>query len=276
MLAVAAMTLGLASCGNDDPINTDTYEYGVANLITKTVSGESFYDTSSGYLKFVIDYVKGNAKLEVHDAKYAAMMPAQTFTLDNLTGNFTYIDVFSLTSGSTTYDVMEGYQVKDVRCNANIGLTMHYLTYSVVSSRGTSQVYTFPSAILSKLDDDAMNYNATPNFFLLFTAGLNSEGTYSGNVLLTNVQFNIGERQSPKMTIRIPYDEHVTITPTATGYTVSGTGITGLYRQLEEFIPFEQSTIDNLILVVDVVNKEYSIAFDCMGGSFEDSGKLYL
>ena len=276
MLAVAAMTLGLASCGNDDPVTTDTYEYGVNELITKTVSGETFYDTSNGYLKFTLDYLKSSANLEIHDVKYAAMMPAQTFNLDNLTANFTYADVFSLTSGNTTYDVMEGYQVKNVRCNVNLGVVMHYLTYSVVTSRGTSQVYTFPSVILSKLDDDALNYNSTPNFFLVFTGNLNSEGTYSGNVLLSNVQFSIGERQSPKMTIRIPYDEHVTITPTATGYTVSGTGITGLYRQNEEYIPFEQSTIDNMEIVVDVVNKQYSISFDCMGGSFTDSGKLYL
>ena len=276
MLAVAAMTLGFASCSNDDPIKTDTYEYGVTGLITKTVSGESFYDNTNGYPKFFIDYVKGSVKLELHDVKYAPMMPAQTFTLDNLSATFASSDRYSLTSGDKTYTVMEGYQVKDVRCNAHIGLFMHYLTYSVVSERGTSKVYTFPSTILSKLADDNLNYTTTTDTYFIFTSEIGNEGSYTGHLVLNNVQFSIGDRQSPKMTITIPYDEHVTLTSTKTGYIATGTGITGLYKEGNIEVPFEQSTIDNMEIVVDVVNKEYSISFDCMGGYYEKSGKLYL
>ena len=153
---------------------------------------------------------------------------------------------------------------------------MYYLAYDVVSSNGTSKVYVYPKSILSVLEDNNLDYADATELYFTFKCALNDENNYEGDVLMSNVQFQIGERTSPKMTIRIPYDDLVTITGTTTGYVVTGTGITGKYQQGGTEIPFEQSTIDNLEIIIDVVNKQYSISFDCMGGSFANSGKLYL
>ena len=277
LMALAAMTLGIVSCGDDNPITEDHLSFGVRDLISKTVSGNTFFDYTNSKLRFDLNYLADTACLHVLDTKFNQRMPVTvSFSLSGMNVDYSSRDRFTLTG--TGYDPMEsmGYQVNNVRCNVNASLNMYYLAYDVVSSNGTSKVYVYPQTILSVLEDDNLFYTDATELFFTFKCGLNNENNYEGNVLMSNVQFSIGERTSPKMTIRIPYDDHVTITGTTTGYVVTGTGITGKYLQGGTEIPFEQSTIDNLEIVVDVVNKQYSISFDCMGGSFEDTGKLYL
>lgn len=275
MMALGAITMGFVSCGNDDPIGEDKISFGVSNLITKTVSGNHFFDYGGGTLRFHLDYLADTACLQVLSTKFSEQMPLTiNMTFAGMTSSYTSRDRYKLTG--TSYNVMDGYEVQNVRCDANTSLKMFYVHYNVVSTRGTSQVYVYPQTIYSSLADDNLDYSNATELYFTFKCGLNNENTYEGNVLLSNVQFSIGERTSPKMTIRIPYDDNVTVTGTTTGYVVTGTGITGKYQQGGTEIPFEQSTIDNLEIVVDVVNKQYSISFDCMGGSFANSGKLYL
>lgn len=276
MMAFAAMTLGMVSCGDDSPIREDKLTFGVTDLITKTVTGDNFFDYADGKLRFDLNYLSDTACLQVLDAKFAKQMPLTVDMLFNsMSINYSGRDRFSLTG--TNYEVMDGYQVNNIRCNANVSLKMYYLTYDVVTSRATSKVYVYPTNILSTLSDDNLDYADTSEFYLIFNCGLKNDGSYEGDLALNNVQFSIGEATSPKFRlIRIPYDENVTITGTQTGYVVEGTGITGKYLQGSVEIPFETSTIDNLRIEVDVVNKQYSIFFNCMGGEFSSDGKLYL
>ena len=172
---------------------------------------------------------------------------------------------------------MDGYTVNNVRCKADVSHKTYYLTYEVVSPRATSQVYVYPQSIFTALADDDLNYASTNDLYLTLDCGKDAEGEYEGKVALNNVQFSIGDRTSPTFKrITIPYDENVTVTGTKTGYIVEGTGITGLYLQGTTEVPFDQSTIDTLKIEVDVVNKNYSIFFNCMGGEFRSDGKLYL
>ena len=277
MMALAAMTLGIASCGDDNVITEDNISFGVKDLISKTVSGNTFFDYTNSKLRFDLNYLADTACLHVLDTKFNQHMPVTvSFSLSGLKVDYSTRDRFTLTG--TGYDPMEsmGYQVNNVRCNVNASLNMYYLAYDVVSSNGTSKVYVYPKTILSTLEDNNLDYADATDLYFTFKCGLTDGNKYEGDVLLSNVQFQIGERTSPKMTIRIPYDNQVTVTGTTTGYVVTGTGITGKYQQGNTEIPFEQSTIDNLEIIVDVVNKQYSISFNCMGGEFESSGKLYL
>lgn len=251
------------------------YTIFISNLMGKTVSGGSFFDCADPRLRMDLDYQASIANMQIIGVRYSEIQPiASTFTLCELLTNYTSLDRFELVG--TGFTPMGGYQINNVKCNVNTTLDMCYLTYDVVSSMGTSKVYVYPQTILSVLPGDNLKYSQTTDLYLLLNAKLGNNGIYEGNVLLTNVQIKIGDRVSPKMTIRIPYDEHVTITPNATGYSVSGSGITGLLKQGNFWLPFEQSTIDNLQIEVDVVNKRYSIFFEIMGGQFEDSGTLYL
>ena len=275
IVALGAMMLGVASCGDDSPVREDKLSFGVTDMMSKTVTGDNFFDYAGSKLRFDLNYLADTACLQVLGTQFAALQPMTVNLMFDATKvTYTARDQFVLTG--TSYNVRDGYQVKDIRCSTNLSLKMYSLRYTVVSERATSQVYVYPTSILSALADENLDYANANEPYFIFKCGLNSDGNYAGNLLLNNVQFQLGESSSPKMTIRIPYDEHVTIAGTATGYTVTGTGITGLYQQGTVEIPFERSTIDDLMIDVDIVHKSYSIYFKCMGGEYENSGRLYL
>lgn len=274
LVALAAMMMGVASCGDDGPVSEDKFSFGVTDLMTKTVTGDNFFDYAGSKLRFDLNFLADTACLQVLDTKFSSRQPVTVNLLfDGMKINYSARDRYTLTASS--YNVMD-YQVKDIRCNADLSNKMFYLLYTVVSERATSQVYVYPTTIFSALADDNLNYAKATETFFTFNCGLTSEGKYQGSAMLYNVQFQLGESSSPKMTIRIPYDEHSTVTSTTTGYTIEGTGITGLWLQGTTEVPFDRSTIDDLKIEVDVVNKSYSIYFKCMGGEYENSGRLYL
>ena len=272
IVVLAAMTMGAVSCGDDDPIREDKLTFGVTDVITKTVTGDNFFDYDGSKLRFDLNYMADTACLQVLDTKFAKQMPLtvnMTFNAMNI--SYTARDRYLLTG--TNYQVMDGYTVNNIRCNADLLLKTYYLTYDVVTSRATSKVYVYPENILSTLADENLNYATANELYFKFNCALASDSSYKGDVCVYHVKF---AEAAPLLTIRIPYDEHVTITGTKTGYTVEGTGITGKYLQGTTEVPFERSTIDNLKIEVDVVNKSYSISFNCMGGEFTSDGKLYL
>ena len=275
LVALAAMMMGVASCSDDGPVSEDKFSFGVNDLMTKTVTGDNFFDYAGSKLRFDLNFLADTACLQVLDTKFSSRQPVTVNLLfDGMKINYSARDRYTLTASS--YNVMD-YQVKDIRCNADLSNKMFYLLYTVVSERATSQVYVYPTTILSALADDNLDYAKATETFFTFNWGLTSEGEFQGSTMLHNVQFQIGESSSPKIpSIRIPYDEHSTVTSTTTGYTIEGTGITGLLLQGTTEVPFDRSTIDDLKIEVDVVNKSYSIYFKCMGGEYENSGRLYL
>lgn len=277
LVALAAMMMGVASCGDDGPVREDKMSFGVTDLMTKTVTGDTYFDYAGSKLRFDLNYLADTACLQVLDTKFSSRQPFPVNLLfDGMRINYSARDRYTLTASS--YNVMS-YQVKDIRCNADMSNKMYYLTYSVVREGNTSQVYVYPSTILSALADDNLDYAKAT--YLTFNCGMNNQGNYEGYVMLHNVQFHIGKTKSPVMTIRIPYDEHVTITANATGYTVEGTGVIGLYQQNGIEIPFDEHPVKNLKITVDITSKSYSIFFNCMEvdgveGEFSAEGKLYL
>lgn len=279
LMALTAIAFGISSCGDDDPIRKDKLSFGTRDILTKTVTGELFYDHSGGYLRFEVDYLTGATDIEVAEIKYSRNQPAITFDLEGL--NTIVSSRERLVMTGTGYDPMEGmgYTINNVRCNVNTALKMYYMTYDVVSPRTTSKIFTYPTNIMSQLgDEDNLDYDNANELYFKFNLeadGTQADGSlkFKGHAYVYNVQF---APTAPILSIRIPYDDHVTITSTSNGYTVEGSGITGLYLQGTTEVPFERSTIDDLKIEVDVANKTYSIYFKCMGGEFDKSGKLYL
>lgn len=272
LVALAAMMLGVASCGDDGPVSEDKFSFGVTDLMTKTVTGDNFFDYAGSKLRFDLNFLADTACLQVLDTKFVAPMPPVSLLFDGMKINYSARDRYTLTASS--YNVMD-YQVKDIRCNADLSNKMFYLLYTVVSERATSQVYTYPQKIFTTLADNNLDYANANELFMMFDCKYNEENGYEGNIYLYNAKFS----EAMPITlpqIRIPFDEHSTVTGTTTGYTIEGTGITGLWLQGTTEVPFDRSTIDDLKVEVDVVNKSYSIYFKCMGGEFENSGRLYL
>ena len=273
LVALAAMMRGVASCGDDGPVREDKMSFGVTDLMTKTVTGDTYFDYAGSKLRFDLNYLADTACLQVLDTKFAARQPYPVNLLFNgMRINYSARDRYTLTASS--YNVMS-YQVKDIRCNADMSNKMYYLTYSVVREGNTSQVYTYPQKIFTTLTDNNLDYANANELFMMFDCKFTEENRYEGNIYLFNAKFS--DAMPPTLPqIRIPFDEHSTVTGTTTGYTIEGTGITGLWLQGTTELPFDRSTIDDLKVEVDVVNKSYSINFKCMGGEFSAEGKLYL
>lgn len=278
-MALAAMAMGLVSCETEVPIPDKKYKtIEIDELMTKTVTGDAFFDYAGTQLSIGL-YQLGGVDIQVIDTKFSESQSSPVSFLLDQTGAYGQ-DYIMLLSGYKPKNVTtEGidYRVSDVSCVIHTQMPLCYMKYTVTSSNATSQVYVYPHTVFTALQDGRrMDYEGVSDLYIRFNASLDNQGKYQGSALLHNVQFKIGERTSPKMTIRIPYNDLVTITPTKTGYSVEGNGITGLYQQGSTEVPFEQSTIDNLKINVDIVNATYSIFFNCMGGEFESNGALNL
>ena len=272
LVALAAMMMGVASCSDDGPVSEDKFSFGVTDLMTKTVTGDNFFDYAGSKLRFDLNFLADTACLQVLGTKIVAPMSPVNLLFDGMRINYSARDRYTLTASS--YNVRD-YQVKDIRCNADLSNKMFYLLYTVVNERATSQVYVYPTTIFSALADDNLNYANANELFMKFDCKFTEESGYEGNIYLFNAKFSDAMPKTLPQ-IRIPFDEHSTVTGTTTGYTIEGTGITGLWLQGTTELPFDRSTIDDLKVEVDVVNKSYSIYFKCMGGEFENSGRLYL
>lgn len=96
----------------------------------------------------------------------------------------------------------------------------------------------------------------------------------SSTIYVYNIQFTIGDRVSPAMTIRV--DAPVTVDKSGKVFTYAGTGMHPyMLRGTTEMQLFDDAyLVTNLKCTVDTKNSTYDIAFDCHGGHFADSGNL--
>ena len=71
LVALAAMMMGVASCSDDGPVREDKLSYGVTDLMTKTVTGDTYFDYAGSKLRFDLNYLADTACLRVLDTKFA-------------------------------------------------------------------------------------------------------------------------------------------------------------------------------------------------------------
>ena len=101
------------------------------------------------------------------------------------------------------------------------------------------------------------------------------EETGKGTIDVFNVVFRIGEQTSPAMTIRIP---DAKFTRKADVITFDDTDIAPMMLRGSQYIPMGDPAynVTDLKSTIDLKARTFSISFDCHGGSFSDTGKIYL
>ena len=101
------------------------------------------------------------------------------------------------------------------------------------------------------------------------------EETGKGSIDVFNVVFRIGEQTSPAMTIRIP---DAKFTRKGDVITFDDTDIAPMMYRGSGFVPMGDPAynVTNLKSVIDLKARSFTISFNCHGGSFSDSGKIYL
>lgn len=92
----------------------------------------------------------------------------------------------------------------------------------------------------------------------------------SCSIYLYSVVFTIGERQSPPLNIRIdaPY------TYLLKTFNITGNNITPYLLSGKTPVPMPDFIVTDLIGLVNLDAKVYSISFDCHGGHYYKTGKL--
>ena len=163
---------------------------------------------------------------------------------------------------------MPGYTVTNVDGYANPKDGVLYVSY-VVNNTWTvnisSQLY------YSALSDGKFSYGSTNEKYITYFL-YQANSAWKGDIKMFNIQF---APQMPTLKqIRIPL-AGVTITPTATGYSMSGTDIVPYYTTGTTEAPMKDRTITDLTGSVDLVTKKYTLQFTCFGLTVSYNGSLY-
>lgn len=114
-------------------------------------------------------------------------------------------------------------------------------------------------------------YESETDTHFLFDIDMDKD---SSSIYMYNIVFRIGEATSPAMTLRV--DAPVTVDKDGKVYTYAGTGIVAYMMRGTTWMPMpgESYLVNNLTCTVDTKNSTYSIAFDCHGGHFDETGQL--
>lgn len=274
MMAIAAMLLGFASCGDDEPDNVDKFSSGLSGLCTKTSAGGQLLCDDECSTQFEIDYTNRVVDIKMIDVKFAPAMPDVPFELKGLKA--TIADRDHINVSGTGLQPMDGYTVNNLTGTINLALQAFYLRYTVTTNKGNFDVVTTSFINLSALPGGQTNYTLTNDKFYCFMRQ-STHDISAGNglsIYIYNISF---AANMPTIDCRIPIDG-ANIISTATGFTATGTSILPYYMNGGDVeVPMPERQVDNLKLNVDLMNKKFNIEFDGFNDvHFTDSGTLYM
>lgn len=270
LLAAMAVLLSFTACGddNDEPLGPTGSTTSIEALNVKTVTGGNVSNESSCATDVTVDPSKGTVSLTFKDISFSKRMPSVTFSLEGLkytTGKNSRTE-YHFTAPTVT--PMQGYTVTNVDGYANPKDGVLYVSFVV---NNTWTVYVSSQLYYSALSDGKFSYSTTNDTYISYFL-YQANGAWKGDIKMFNIQF------APNMPtlkqIRIPLAT-TTITPTVTGYTMSGTDIVPYYTTGTTEAPMKDRTITDLTASVDLVAKTYALQFTCYGQTVTYHGSLY-
>ena len=269
LMALAAIMLTFTACGSDDDDPVEMIQANEPGLIVKTTMGGNPFFLSTCDLAFNIDFSNKSLNLGINQITFAPRMPKINFEANGL--KVTNNSRTDFTFSGTGVKVMEGYTLNDVTGRYIKDLSSLILTYTVSAERGEYGVLTFSPVLFSKLPDGGYDYDNTTERFYKFKSQIDDDNNFTASICIDNIQF---VPQMPKLEeIVIPLDD-ATIVQTANGYTATATTIIPMFKQGDKYIPFPDRTVSNLNYELNVLNKSFTIEFDCYGLHFTDSGTI--
>lgn len=271
LLAAMAVLLSFTACGDDnnEPLGPTSSTTNIETLNVKTVTGGNVSNESSCATDVTVDPSKGTVSLTFKDISFSKRMPSVTFSLEGLkytTGKNSRTE-YHFTAA--TLPPIGNYTVTNVDGYANPKDGVLYVSFVV---NNTWTVYVSSQLYYSALSDGKFSYSTTNDTYISYFL-YQANGAWKGDIEMFNIQFAPNMPTQPH--IRIPLDG-ATITPTATGYSISGTNIVPYFTRGTVELKDEKFTITDLTASVDLVTKTYSIQFTCVGQTWgKKSQKLY-
>lgn len=263
-----AMVAGFTSCGDDNNGNnkgedmTTTQTFAMS---AKTRSNSVLVYDCDFTATFTAKYADKTATLALNNVKFAEKMPAVNFVIEGI--KFTQEDsVFTLKASSVK--ASGGYTVGGLKGKIDTKNKVYNISFCVD---------TYEVLLTSP-------YNCSDNL----PSGTNTQKSYAFKQSTEGAQkklrFSI---MNVKFSDKMPYPlqemavyfndgDGSTITNTATGYTFESASITPYNKAGTTEIPMDSRQMTNVKGTVDLVNRKFTIDFDCMGLNWKDKGSLYL
>ena len=264
-----AMVAGFTSCGDDNNGNNK----GEDMTTTQTLAMSAKTRTKSVLVydcdftaTFTAKYADKTATLALNNVKFAEKMPAVNFVIEGI--KFTQEgSVFTFEASSVK--ATGGYTVGGLKGKIDTENKVYNISFYVDATYEV--LLTSPYNCSDNLPSGTDTQKSYA--FKQSTEGAQKKLRFS----IMNVKFS-DKMPFPltEMAIYFNDGDGSTITNTATGYTFESASITPYNKAGTTEIPMDSRKMTNVKGTVDLVNRKFTIDFDCMGEQYSDKGSLYL
>ncbi|MDO4971346.1 MAG: hypothetical protein Q4E41_04540 [Bacteroidales bacterium] len=270
ILAILIMIAGLASCGSDSKDNPEPPIIITENLgpsMVKFLSMDSKV-TNDAECEAVIDINPATSRLRLtlKNVEFPTKGQANSMVIDEI--GFKEADK-KYTITTTSAKGSNGINVSGIKGYFNTDSHAYVVEFTV--DNNFKVVLTSQLNLSAKPSSTEKYYAFTHNFFK------NKLDVMERNLQMSiyNVKFVEQMPTLKEMIVRVN-DTDLTnyITSTPTGYTLKMDKVIPFYKEGNTETPMETRPMTNVKLEVNLVERDFSIEFDCFGLHYTDSGKL--
>ena len=267
-----AMVAGFTSCGDDNNGNGNGNEDDftttkILKMSAKTrINSVLIYDCDFT-ATFTAKYADKTATLALNNVKFAEKMPAVDFVIEGI--KFTQEDSV-ITFEASSVKATGGYTVAQLKGKIDTENNVCNITFYV---NATYEV------LLTSPYNCSDNLPSGTDTQKSYAFQQSTEGTQKKlRFAIMNAKF--ADAMPSIMEIAVYFadgDNDCTITSTATGYTFECARVIPYYKARDTEIPGgDKFAMSNVKGTVDLVNRKFTIDFDCYGTHYTDEGSLYL
>ena len=268
--AMLAMVAGFTSCGDDNNGNNKGEDMTTTQTLAMSaktrINSVLIYDCDFT-ATFTAKYADKTATLALNNVKFAEKMPAVNFVIEGI--KFTQEDsVFTLEASSVK--ATGGYTVGGLKGKIDTKNKVYNISFYVDTTYEV--LLTSPYNCSDNLPSGSDNQKSFA--FKQSTEGAQKKLRFA----MKNMKFVEAMPIIKEIAVYFNDGDGSTITNTATGYTFESASITPYFKYKDGAteIPMDSRQMTNVKGTVDLVNRKFTIDFDCMGIHWQDKGSLYL
>ena len=265
-----AMVAGFTSCGDDNNGNNKGEDMTTTQTLAMSaktrINSVLIYDCDFT-ATFTAKYADKTATLALNNVKFAEKMPAVNFVIEGI--KFTQEgSVFTFEASSVK--ATGGYTVGGLKGKIDTKNKVYNISFYVDATREV--LLTSPYNCSDNLPSGSDNQKSFA--FKQSTDGAQKKLRFA----MKNMKFVEAMPIIKEIAVYFNDGDGSTITNTATGYTFESASITPYFKYKDGAteIPMDSRQMTNVKGTVDLVNRKFTIDFDCMGIHWQDKGSLYL
>lgn len=267
-----AMVAGFTSCGDDNNGNGNGNEDDFTTTKSLKMSAKTRINSVLIYdcdftATFTAKYADKTATLALNNVKFAEKMPAVDFVIEGI--KFTQEDSV-ITFEASSVKATGGYTVAQLKGKIDTENNVCNITFYV---NATYEV------LLTSPYNCSDNLPSGTDTQKCYVFQQSTEGTQKKlRFAIMNAKFVDAMPSLKEIAVYFADgDNDCTITSTATGYTFECARVIPYYKAGDTEIPGgDKFAMSNVKGTVDLVNRKFTIDFDCYGTHYTDAGSLYL